>query len=67
MSIWGLEEKLFRPTAPTIETELMKLSPQISEKELILERVSEFTYYLKNRVLQVNTGLLQINFQSGKR
>ena len=45
----------------------MKLSPQISERELILERVSDFTYYLKNRVLQMKAGLLQLNFQSGKR
>ena len=54
----GLEEKLFRPTAPTIETESKELIPQISQKELILERESDLTYYLKNRIFQMKAGCI---------
>ena len=53
-----MEEKLFRPTVPTIETESTELIPQISKKEPIPERVSELTYYLKNRVSQMKPGCI---------
>ena len=36
----------------------MELIPQISEKELILERVSDLTYYLENRVFQMKGGCI---------
>ena len=49
---------MFRPTVPTIETESTELTPQISDKELIPERVTEFTYYLKNRVVQMKAGCI---------
>ena len=49
---------MFRPTVPTIETESTELIPQISDKELIPERVTEFTYYLKNRVVQMKAGCI---------
>ena len=52
------EEKILRPTTPTVETESIELVPQISEKELIPERVSDLTYYLKNKVFQMNAGCI---------
>ena len=36
--------------------ESKELIPQISQKELIPERVSDLTYYLKNRVFQIKAG-----------
>ena len=65
------EKKLFRHTAPIIETVSTELIPQISEKELIPERVNYLTCYLKNIVFQIYDvnwlWVWNINFQSGKR
>ena len=58
LKLIGLEEKILRPTTPTVETESIELVPQISEKELIPERVSDLTYYLKNKVFQMNAGCI---------
>ena len=49
----GPKKKLFRHTAPIIETVSTELIPQISEKELIPERVNYLTCYLKNIVFQI--------------
>ena len=67
----GPKKKLFRHTAPIIETVSTELIPQISEKELIPERVNYLTCYLKNIVFQIYDvnwlWVWNINFQSGKR
>ena len=66
----GSKKKLFRHTAPIIETVSTELIPQISEKELVPDRVSYLTCYLKNIVFQIcDVNWLcvwNINFQSGK-
>ena len=49
----GPKKKLFRHTAPIIETVSTELIPQISEKELVPDRVNYLTCYLKNIVFQI--------------
>ena len=45
----------------------MELIPQISEKKLTLEQVSELTYYLKNRFVQMKAGCIANQLQSRTR
>ena len=47
--------------------ESTELIPQISEKKLTPEQVSELTYYLKNRFVQMKAGCIANQLQSGTR